>query len=186
MFVDIVNFTPMSQKLKPEALFHLVNDILSACSNAILNHQGTIDKFIGDAVMAFWNAPVYQADHQATACRSALEIQRSIRALNANPQVQSKLQEAGLPPIAVRVGLASGEVLVGNVGSSTRFDYSVIGETVNTAARAESACKELGCKIALAGEPVGQTTSLHLRDMGDFQLKGLAKPTRIWAVTDPD
>ncbi len=185
MFVDIANFTPMSQKLKPEALVHLVNDILSACSNAILSHQGTIDKFIGDAVMAFWNAPVDQADHQAMACRSALEIQHSIQALNGSSHIQSTLLEAGLPPIAVRVGLASGQVLVGNVGSSTRFDYSVIGETVNTASRAESACKELGCKIALAGEPVGKTIELDLKDMGEFQLKGLAKPTRIWAVNTP-
>ena len=186
MFVDIANFTPMSQKLKPEALVHLVNQILSACSDAILKHQGTIDKFIGDAVMAFWNAPVDQLDHQTLACRSALEIQEAIAALNAKPDIQSQLKDAGLPSVAVRVGLASGEVLVGNVGSSTRFDYSVIGETVNTAARAESACKELGCKIALAGEPAGKTLTLGLKDMGEMQLKGLAKPTRIWAVTSPD
>jgi adenylate cyclase len=182
MFVDIANFTPMSQKLQPEALVQLVNEILSACSTAILNHQGTIDKFIGDAVMAFWNAPVDQRDHQTLACRAALEIQHSVLSLNVDPQIRETLHKAGLPPVAVRVGLASGEVCVGNVGSATRFDYSVIGETVNTAARAESACKELGCSIALAGEPVGTTTSLGLKDMGELQLKGLAKPTRIWAV----
>jgi adenylate cyclase len=183
MFVDIVNFTPMSQKLKPEELVHLINDILSACSTAILNHQGTIDKFIGDAVMAFWNAPIDQAEHQTMACRSALEIQKGIAAMNADPQIQAKLNHAGLPPVAVRVGLASGEACVGNMGSATRFDYSVIGETVNTAARTESACKELGCNIALAGEPTTMTATLALKDMGQLQLKGLATPTRIWAVT---
>ena len=182
MFVDIANFTPMSQKLGPEQLVQLVNEILTACSTAILGHQGTIDKFIGDAVMAFWNAPVDQADHQSMACHSALDIQKEIAALNANPLIKARLQDAGLPPVAVRVGLASGEALVGNVGSTTRFDYSVIGETVNTAARAESACKELGCHIALAGEPVGKTTSLVLKDMGEVHLKGLAKPKQIWAV----
>ncbi len=182
MFVDIANFTPMSQKLKPEELVHLINDILSACSTAILNHQGTIDKFIGDAVMAFWNAPLDQADHQTMACRSALEIQQAIGAMNALPQIQEKLKQAGLPPVAVRVGLASGEACVGNVGSATRFDYSVIGETVNTAARTESACKELGCNIALAGEPTAATASLSLKDMGQLQLKGLSAPTKIWAV----
>ncbi len=185
MFVDIANFTPMSQKLGPEQLVQLVNEILSACSNAILDHQGTIDKFIGDAVMAFWNAPVDQADHQAMACRSALDIQKSMLALNANPTIQAKLHDAGLPPVAVRVGLASGDALVGNVGSATRFDYSVIGETVNTAARAESACKELGCTIALAGDPVGETKSLVLKDMGEVYLKGLAKPKQIWSVIGP-
>ena len=163
MFVDIANFTPMSQKLKPEELVHLINDILSACSTAILNHQGTIDNFIGDAVMAFWNAPIDQADHQTMACRSALEIQQAIATLNADPQIQEKLKHAGLPPVAVRVGLASGEALVGNVGSATRFDYSVIGETVNTAARTESACKELGCNIALAGEPTALTEPPSVR-----------------------
>ena len=183
MFVDIANFTPMSQKLKPEELVHLINDILSACSTAILNHQGTIDKFIGDAVMAFWNAPLDQAEHQTMACRSALEIQQGIAAMNADPQIQAQLNHAGLPPVAVRVGLASGEACVGNMGSATRFDYSVIGETVNTAARTESACKELGCNIALAGEPTGMTATLALKDMGQLQLKGLATPTRIWAVT---
>jgi adenylate cyclase len=183
MFVDIANFTPMSQKLKPEELVHLINDILSACCTAILNHEGTIDKFIGDAVMAFWNAPIDQTDHQAKACRSALEIQQAIASMNASPRIQEKLNQAGLPPVAVRVGLASGEACVGNVGSATRFDYSVIGETVNTAARTESACKELGCNIALAGEPTRATASLNLMDMGELQLKGLAAPTRIWAVT---
>lgn len=185
MFVDIANFTPMSQKLGPEQLVQLVNEILSACSTAILDHQGTIDKFIGDAVMAFWNAPVDQVDHQAMACRSALDIQSAMLALNANPLIRARLHAASLPPVAVRVGLASGEALVGNVGSATRFDYSVIGETVNTAARAESACKELGCTIALAGEPVGKTTSLALKDMGEIHLKGLAQPKQIWAVIGP-
>ena len=182
MFVDIANFTPMSQKLNAEELVDLINEVLTTCSTAILDHQGTIDKFIGDAVMAFWNAPVTQAGHQAKACRSALAVQSGIDALNAQPKIHEILSSRGLPAIAVRVGLASGRAIVGNVGSTTRFDYSVVGETVNTAARAESACKELGCKIALAGQVLAGTTGVAFKDMGAVQLKGLAMPTQIWAV----
>ena len=153
MFVDIENFTPLSEKLKPEDLVHVINLLLDACSKAILAEQGTIDKYIGDAVMAFWNAPVTIPDHQYRAARAALGIRRAVAALNKQPDLAALLKTNDAKPLAVRIGLSSGPACVGNMGSSERFDYSVLGETVNIASRAEGLCKYIGHDIADRREP---------------------------------
>ncbi|MBG1231281.1 CHASE2 domain-containing protein [Aestuariivirga litoralis] len=173
LFADIKNFTPLTQKLDAGELVALVNAVLSACTETVLSEDGTLDKYIGDAVMAFWNAPVAVPEHQHRAALAALKIQAALDQLNANEAFSAPLKPKGLWPIGMRIGLASGPAAVGNMGSSTRFDYSVLGETVNMAARAEAACKHVDADIILAG-PVSEATKLlAILHAGSLDLKGL-------------
>jgi adenylate cyclase len=182
MFVDIENFTPLSEKLKPEDLIHVINLLLDACSKAILAEQGTIDKYIGDAVMAFWNAPVAIANHQYRATRAALGIRSAVAALNKQPELASLLLASNAKPLAVRIGLSSGPACVGNMGSSERFDYSVLGETVNIASRAEGACKHIDHDITIAGSITEQTATLATLFAGKVPMKGKTHRQPIHAV----
>jgi adenylate cyclase len=177
MFVDIENFTPMCEALKPEVLVKVVNTLLSACSQPILKNGGTIDKYIGDATMAFWNAPLEQSNHQYLACLAALDIQTQLASFNNDAANQAILGPSGLWPIAVRIGLASGPAIVGNMGSLERFDYSALGETVNIASRAEGICKDLGHNIVIAGELADKTKSLAVIDAGAVMIRGKSQRT---------
>ena len=182
MFVDIQNFTPLSEKLNPQELVKFVNGVMEVCSAAILSEGGTIDKYIGDAVMAFWNAPVTIENHQYHACSAALEITKSVDAYNSLDDVKSDLSAIGSWPIKVRIGMATGPAVVGNMGSQERFDYSAIGEAVNTAARAETACKLIGHNIILAGRVQKKTYDLALVAAGDVPMRGKAHHTPVHAV----
>ena len=182
MFVDIQNFTPMGESLKPEELVATVNTLLSTCSAGILAKGGTIDKFIGDAVMAFWNAPIAQSDHQYLACLAALEIQNRISEFNADEINQERLKPHGLWPVSVRVGLATGSAIVGNMGSLERFDYSVLGETVNLASRAEGLCKQIGHNIVIAGQIQPKTKLLAILGAGAVVVRGKKTKTPIHVV----
>ncbi len=182
MFVDIANFTPLSEKLSPEDLVHTINGLWNACSKSILEFEGTIDKFIGDAIMAFWNAPVPVANHQYLAAKAALGIRKAVATYNMTESVSALLKERGIDPIAVRIGLASGPACVGNMGSSERFDYSVLGETVNTAARTESSCKGLGHDILMAGKLHPETQKLAFLRAGHTAMKGKSQPEPVHAL----
>ncbi len=182
LFLDIINFTPLSEKLKPDELVAVVNGLWDRCSKAILAESGTIDKFIGDAIMAFWNAPVACPDHQYRACKAALGIRAAVKAYNDDAELRRRLEPKGLWPLGVRVGLASGEACVGNMGSTERFDYSVIGETVNTAARAESACKHVAHDILLAGTVDRATERLAILPAGHVHLKGRSLPQPVTII----
>jgi adenylate cyclase len=186
LFVDIENFTPLSEKLDPVSLVKVVNRLLDAGSKAILAEKGTIDKYIGDAIMAFWNAPIPLADHQYHAARAAIGIRKAVAALNDDPELHALLTERGAPRLAVRVGLASGPACVGNMGSAERFDYSVLGETVNTAARTEATCKSLGFDIAVAGELLGKTANLAWLYAGSLPMKGKSKPEPVHIIIDDE
>jgi adenylate cyclase len=159
-----------------------VNGLWNVCTTAILAQQGTIDKFIGDAIMAFWNAPVAVADHQCRAAKAALDIRKYVAAYNENPAVHALLNERGIVPIAVRIGLASGPACVGNMGSEDRFDYSVLGETVNTAARTEATCKRVGHDILIAGKLHDATKNLAILPAGFANMKGISHPEPIYVV----
>jgi adenylate cyclase len=182
MFLDIENFTPLSEKLSPEELVQTINGLWTACSQSILEHEGTIDKFIGDAIMAFWNAPVPVANHQYHAAKAALGIRKLVEDYNEVETVSKLLKERGIPRIAVRTGLASGLACVGNMGSSDRFDYSVLGETVNTAARTESSCKSIGHDILIAGALHPETQKLAWLNAGRIAMKGKSQPEPVFVV----
>ncbi len=182
MFVDIANFTPLSEKLEPQILVQTVNTVLETCSAAILSTGGTIDKYIGDAVMAFWNAPLPLTDHQYHAALAGINIQTAIDILNTSPSLSATLIAINQWPLSVRIGFASGISTVGNMGSSQRFDYSVLGEAVNTAARAEQACKHVGHNIILAGNPTAKTATLAMVSAGSIVMKGKGENTPVFAI----
>ena len=136
LFMDIVGFTPISEHYKnkndPEGLVILINEFLDAMTKIILNNNGTIDKYMGDCIMAFWNAPLDCPNHAELAVKSAIEIEIK------TDELRRRYSEQGLPAINVGTGVNTGDCIVGNMGSESRFDYSVIGDAVNLAARLEA------------------------------------------------
>jgi adenylate cyclase len=182
MFVDIRNFTPLSEKLAPETLVSVVNTLLDRWSDAIIAEGGTIDKYIGDAIMAFWNAPVARADHQYHAACAALGIRRALAKINEEEDILRVLKPAGMWPLRNGVGISTGPACVGNMGSKERFDYSVVGETVNVAARAESASKAVGFDIVVTGKLDEATRKLATLEAGSVAMKGKSTSTPLTVI----
>lgn len=131
LFSDIAGFTTISEKLEATDLFSLMTSYLSNMTNILIEQGGTLDKYIGDAVMGFFGAPLVLPDHAIRGCRTALFMRERLPAFNAD------IQKHGIEPIDFRVGMASGDVMVGNIGSQDRFNYTVLGDTVNLASRLE-------------------------------------------------
>lgn len=178
LFSDVRGFTSISEAYKtdPQGLTHLMNQFLTVLSNAILGQRGTIDKFMGDAVMAFWNAPLENGDHARAACHAALAMRRDTAALNAE-------NGANAPRIDVGLGLNTGLCVVGNMGSDTRFDYTALGDTVNLAARLEGQSKTYGVDIVLGeatASAVGAEFAVFELDL--IRVKGKSEPERIFGL----
>lgn len=185
MFSDVRGFTTISESYKhdPQGLTTLMNRFLTPLTNAILARKGTIDKYMGDAIMAFWNAPLDDKQHQLNACEAALDMLTRIEELNEVRRLEAK--EGGHPyiPINVGVGLNTGTCVVGNMGSDLRFDYSVLGDSVNLASRLEGQSKEYGFPII-----VGSKTALAVKDkfaileLDFIMVKGKKEPEVIYAI----
>jgi adenylate cyclase len=185
MFSDMRGFTSISESYKndPQGLTALMNRFLTPLTNAILDRKGTIDKYMGDAIMAFWNAPLDDQAHQLNACEAALDMLERVDALNQQRELEAK--EAGRPfiPLNVGVGLNTGTCVVGNMGSDMRFDYSVFGDSVNLASRLEGQSKEYGFPII-----VGSRTALSVKDkfaileLDFIMVKGKKEPEVIYAI----
>jgi adenylate cyclase len=158
LFTDIANFTSISEKLPPETLTSDLSTYFELVSKTIVENQGTIDKYIGDAVMAFWNAPIQLENHAQRACQSALLIKDGLSALFR------QWANAGKTPFYTRIGIHTGEAVVGNMGYSERFNYTAIGDTVNIASRLEGANKIYGTGII-----VSEYTYRQCRDHFDFR-----------------
>jgi adenylate cyclase len=174
LFTDIRGFTTMSENLDPEALVKLLHDFLNPMSNIIISQGGTIDKYMGDAIMALFGAPLMQTDHPRMACRAALEMVGSLAALNQT------WAEQGRPPLKVGVGVNTGSVAVGNMGSDRLFDYTAIGDNVNLASRLEGLNKYYGTSI-LISDTTAQALGggFILRDMDLVRVKGKVQGVRI-------
>jgi len=174
LFTDIRGFTTMSENLAPEALVKLLHDFLNPMSNIIINQGGTIDKYMGDAIMALFGAPLIQMDHPRLACRAALEMVATLEALNRT------WAEQGRPPLKVGVGVNTGPVAVGNMGSDRLFDYTAIGDNVNLASRLEGLNKYYGTSI-LISDATAQAlkNGFILRDVDLARVKGKAQGVRI-------
>src|SRR5712664_3405308 len=157
MFSDVRGFTSISESYKndPQGLTALMNRFLTPLTNAILDRKGTIDKYMGDAIMAFWNAPLDDREHQLNACEAALDMLERVDALNQQRQIEAEEADRPFIPLNVGVGLNTGTCVVGNMGSDMRFDYSVFGDSVNLASRLEGQSKEYGFPII-----VGSRTAL--------------------------
>ena len=177
LFSDIRGFTTMSENLDPEALVRLLHDFLNPMSNIIINHGGTIDKYMGDAIMAEFGAPLIQADHALLACRAALEMTITLKNLNAQWQAD------GPSLLKIGVGVNSGPVAVGNMGSDRLFDYTAIGDNVNLASRLEGLNKYYGTSILISQSTADLLgDSFILREVDRVQVKGKAQAAGIFEV----
>ena len=177
LFADLVGFSSMAETTAPKELIRLLNEYFSAMTEIILAHQGTVDKFIGDAIMAFWGAPLPLADHAMLACETALQMQAAMRPL------QAAWESQGFPRIATRIGLHTGPVVAGNVGSKKRFNYTVMGDTVNLAARLEGANKFYGTEIMLSEATYRRLADTFLlRELDLVQVRGRAQPVTIYEL----
>jgi adenylate cyclase len=186
LFVDIRGFTSLSETLPPDHLVPLINTLLDRWSNAIIATGGTIDKFIGDSIMAFWNAPLARADHQYHAALAGLGIRKATAELNAEEDFGNKLKERGRWPLQCGVGMCTGPACVGNMGSQTRFDYSAVGETVNIAARTETASKRAKFDVVIAGALDPATQKLAVLPAGQVAMAGRSTLMPIWIVVGDD
>ncbi|HQZ11393.1 MAG TPA: adenylate/guanylate cyclase domain-containing protein [Devosia sp.] len=179
MFSDIRGFTALSERLPPESIVTLLNILFSALGKRIVTEMGTIDKFIGDSIMAFWNAPVDVPEHARRACLAALGMRAELRDLNARDGFGLGDGGTDRQAIAIGIGIATGPALVGNMGLETRFDYSCIGDTVNTASRVEGACKTVAYDIVVTAETRAAAPDFASLGAGAIALKGKALPVDI-------
>jgi len=172
-FSDIKNSTTISEKTEITQWVSQMNEYFTVMESVIKKHQGTIDKYEGDAIMGFWNAPVIQKNHTQLAYQAALDMQQVLAKLNA------KWSQEGRPQIEFRMGINTGEAIVGNFGSENRFDYTAMGDTVNTASRLESAAnKTYGTSIMVAGQPK-DLQGFTLREIDSVLLPGKTEPIQI-------
>ena len=178
MFSDIRGFTPISEKYKgnPAGLTRLINRFLTRMTDIIISNGGTIDKFMGDCIMAFWNAPLDMKDHANRAVKSAVEMQKELKQLN------KELKKEKLPEINIGIGINTGEALVGNMGSEQRFDYSVIGDDVNLASRLESSSKELGSTLVIGEKTKTQTQGYKYKSLGTIKVKGKSEKIKVYTI----
>ncbi|MPR12434.1 CHASE2 domain-containing protein [Microvirga tunisiensis] len=186
LFMDVRDFTPISERLSPEALIRFLNTLFSPLTEAIQECHGVVDKYIGDSIMAFWNAPVEVPNHAALACSAALKMQAIVDHLNATDAFGLRSGEAPELIVHIGIGLNTGEACVGNMGSENRFNYSVVGDAVNVAARIESSCKGAGAPILISEEAAREVEGFAVLEAGLVPLKGKSKPMKLFAlVGDP-
>jgi len=182
LFCDVRGFTTISEQFDAQGLTKLINKLLTPLTNVILERKGTVDKYMGDCIMAFWNAPLDDADHAKHGCLSALAMLEEIQPLNDRLEIEAKEEGRKHIPIKVGIGLNSGECVVGNMGSDQRFDYSVLGDTVNLASRLEGQSKTYGVRTVI-GEPTQlQVPTLATIELDLIKVKGKTKAVRIFSL----
>ncbi|MBV8758296.1 MAG: adenylate/guanylate cyclase domain-containing protein, partial [Deltaproteobacteria bacterium] len=177
LFSDIRSFSAFAEGMGPETLASFLGEYLTPMTELVLDSGGTVDKYIGDAVMAFWAAPVDMPDHAARACEVALRMQEALVALN------EKWKREGKPAIAIGIGINTGAMAVGNMGSAARFEYTVLGDQVNLGARLEALTKEYGVGI-LVGEATAKAagTGFVFREVDVVRVKGRASAAPVFEL----
>ncbi|MGQ0504437.1 MAG: CHASE2 domain-containing protein [Myxococcaceae bacterium] len=177
IFSDIRGFTTLSESMAPEALVKFINDYLSPMTEIVFEEGGTLDKYIGDALMAFWGAPLDQPDHALRACRA------SVRFLEKLKELKAAWRDQNLPDFDIGVGLNSGPMIVGNMGSAIRFDYTVMGDSVNLASRLEGTNKEYGTRLLMSESTYAMVKDdVSARRLGAVRVKGKNKPVGIYEL----
>jgi adenylate cyclase len=185
MFSDVRGFTTISEAYKhdPQGLTSLMNRFLTPLTNAIIDRRGTIDKYMGDAIMAFWNAPLDDASHEVNACTAALDMLDRITLLNRNREEEARASGATFIPIHVGIGINTGSCVVGNMGSDLRFDYSVLGDSVNLASRLEGQCKTYGVQIILGSRTAeAAKDKFAVLEIDYITVKGKKEPEVVYAI----
>ena len=186
LFCDVRGFTTISEQLKddPEQLTALINRLLTPLSDIVLSHSGTIDKYIGDCLMAFWNAPLDDPAHAAHAVSAALDMLESMEVLNEDLKAEAEGAGRTHYPLRIGIGINTGECVVGNMGSTSRFDYSALGDTVNLAARLEGASKAYGVSLLL-GERTARAVreAFAVLELDRITVKGKTEESPVFTVT---
>ena len=185
LFCDVRNFTAISERMSAHELTTFINSLLTPLSAIILEQRGTIDKYMGDAIMAFWNAPLDDPDHATHACRAALRMTAAMDGLNRTWKAAAAAAGREFQRVSIGIGINTGECCVGNLGSEQRFDYSAIGDDVNVASRHEGLCKFYGVPIV-----VGEATVRRMKDppalfeLDLIRVKGRSQPARVFTLLD--
>jgi adenylate cyclase len=182
LFCDIRGFTTMAESLPPETLVHLLNDYLTRMTEQVFHHDGLLDKYIGDAIMAVYGAPLPHPEHAKRACRTAVDMVRALHDL------QPGWQQQGLPKLDLGIGINTGPMVVGNMGSTNRFDYTVIGDAVNLGSRIEALNKQYGTRILLSEFTYRQVKDEfpHLREVDVTTVRGRNEPVRLYELLLPE
>jgi len=178
MFTDLANFSTFSEALDPEALTALLNAYLTEMTDIIMEEGGTLDKYEGDAIIAFWNAPLMQADHAVRACRAAVRCQQRLLAC------RTAYEEQLGAPLTMRIGINTGEVVVGNMGSRQRFNYTILGDAANLAARLEGANKAFGTQTMVSEYTWHQASgTFQGRKLADLRVVGRKRAAGVYELT---
>lgn len=174
LFADIAGFTTISEENTPEDTALMLHRILNELTEVVIEEKGVVDKYIGDCIMAFWGTPLKTTEDPVNACRSALRFIDSVKKINV------QFQKEGVGPIHIRVGLHTGDVIAGNMGSVRLFDFTVIGDAVNVASRLESVNKVFGTEVMVSGQTLDDTYGLFLaREIGPIEVKGRSEPVTV-------
>ncbi len=177
MFSDVRGFTTISERLSPEALVALLNSYLTPMTDVVLKYEGTLDKYIGDAIMAIFGAPVQYPDHAVRACKVCLEMMGKLH------ELQVGWREQGLPELDIGIGVNTGSMSAGNMGSIQRFDYTVMGDNVNLASRLEGINKEYGTNIIVSDSTFEAAKhEVYAREIDMVRVKGKREPVKIYEV----
>ncbi|MCX5843757.1 MAG: adenylate/guanylate cyclase domain-containing protein, partial [Deltaproteobacteria bacterium] len=178
LFSDIRGFTTIAENMKtPEELVHLLNEYLTAMTNVVFTYDGLLDKYMGDAIMAVFGAPLNQPDHPLRACKTALDMMDELKKL------QIKWADEGRPVLTIGIGINSGDMVVGNMGSEMRFDYTVMGDSVNLGSRLEGINKEYGTNIVISESTHNAVKDiLFCRELDSVRVKGKNLPVKIYEL----
>jgi adenylate cyclase len=182
MFSDIQGFTRIAETLDPHELTRLINGILTPLTSAIQEVKGTIDKYIGDCVMAFWNAPLDDADHARNALRAALAMKKALAKVNAELAAEATREGRKPLEVAIGIGINTGRCSVGNMGSDQRFDYTALGDTVNLASRLEGLTRGYGVGVIVGEDTAAKAGDMPLIEIDRVQVKGRARPLAIYTL----
>jgi len=178
MFVDVRDFTSISENLTPGEVITFLNTLLDALSRCVIGNEGTLDKFIGDSIMAFWNAPLDVKDHPEKAVRAALQMRETVQRLNETDAFGFGPDN----PVSIGVGIHTGLACVGNMGAEARFNYSAVGDAVNVASRIESSCKSVRYDILVSADTAERCPDFAFLDGGGLPLKGRRGRMHVFAV----
>ncbi len=179
MFSDIAGFTTISEKMTPEGLVDFINAYLTEMTGIVIRNKGTLDKYLGDAIMAFWGAPISIKEHEYLACLTAVEMQKRLIEMRKEWNLSEDTN------LSIRIGINSGDVVVGNIGGQNRFDYTVMGDNVNLASRLEGANKMYGSGIMISENTFAAVKEkIFVRELDNIRVKGKIKPTKVYELID--
>lgn len=186
-FSDVANFSTLSEQLSASKLIELMNEYLEEMTQIVMEEEGTLDKYIGDAVMAFYGAPLQVEGHPLKACRSALKMQGALSGLRGRWKRRDQTLPKDVLNFRIRIGINTGEMVVGNMGSSQRFNYTILGDNVNIAARCEAACKKYGISIMVTEHTKSAVESINseqmcFRFLDNIKVKGREAPLKVYEL----